>query len=126
MTVKEVIKKLKKMPQDIPVVVESYNTDVKRWGNHDIDFISHHYHEGGINECVIMLNYNNPKYGIMKDNGEYMTDDEMKTYFLKLGMKNIKFAPLEDKNCFSLDKVNFLTTKSGLEPNKEILEKLWK
>jgi len=104
MTTKELINKLKKMPQNIPVFVESYNTDTGKWANHDVDFITYHYHENGINECVMMLNYDNPKCGIIKDNGEYMTDEEMKNYFNKIRVPIVPLVP-DDKNTFSMDKM---------------------
>jgi len=64
MTVRELIKKLKKMPQDIQVFVEAFNPDDGKWGNHHVDFVTHHYHGNKddpehplISECVFMLNY---------------------------------------------------------------------
>ena len=86
MLVKEVIKQLKKMPQDIEVFVEGYCPSIERWGNLTIDLVAHHYHENDdgkpiISECVIMPNTESCNYGIIKDDGEKMTDEEMKQYF---------------------------------------------
>jgi len=62
-TVGDVVKEMLKMPQDIPVFVEGMYQDedgVFRFGNLEIDFVAHHYHEATdeykeINECILML-----------------------------------------------------------------------
>jgi len=89
MTVGEVVKQLKRMPQDIPFLVEAYNDNIKRWGNHQVDLVTHHYHENKdnqplINECVVMIDYDSCKYGIIKDDGTTMTDEELRDYFANL------------------------------------------
>jgi hypothetical protein len=83
------------MPQDIPFLVEAYNLNIQRWGNHEVDLVSHHYHEKNgnqpeISECIVMPNFEICKYGITKEDGTTMSDDEMVEYFQTIQGKSPK------------------------------------